>query len=330
MLQLEAISFAYEEEVILKNISFTLEKGKHLAIMGESGSGKSTLLKVIYGLLAPKQGQLFWNDKKIMGPDYQLIAGEKSMKLVSQDANLMPYITVKENIATHLSVFDRKTHKSRINELLHIVGLTKFANVKANKLSGGQKQRVALAKAIAQEPEVLLLDEPFSNIDQFLKNELRLQFFSNLQEKGITLITASHDPEDVIPFANDLLVVKNGQVAALDKPTKIFNQAKDKYIASLFGYVNELPLSLFEAYPTSKDKILVYPHEFKLSATTGIATYVVNNHFKGSHYLVQVVSTSGDTLYFNHDNALKIHDQVQLIVPLSVLNKRMPKAKNET
>ena len=323
MLSVESLSFKYDQKKVLKNVSFQLPKGGHLAIMGESGSGKSTLLKVIYGLLEPKEGKVFWNGKQVMGPRYQLIAGEQSMKLVSQEPDLMPYISVRENIETHLSVFDEETHQERIDELLEIVGLRKFADVRADRLSGGQKQRVALAKAIAQEPEVLLLDEPFSNIDQFLKNNLRLQFFSNLQEKGITLITASHDPEDVIPFADYLLVIKNGKPIVFDSPKMVYDKPKSLYTASLFGYINELPISIFENYSTSKGKILIYPHEFYLTNDSGIEAYVVNNHFKGAHYLIEAVSKDGHSLYFTNANALKIHTQVTLNIPLSIINRRV-------
>lgn len=323
MLEVINTSFSYQDKPTLSGISFTLAKGQHLAVMGESGSGKSTLLKLIYGLLSPNNGQLYWNNKQIMGPDYQLIAGENSMKLVSQDLDLMPYTTVKENIRQNLSAFDFEEHDERIHELLRIVEMENYAATKIKNLSGGQKQRVALAKAIAQEPEVLLLDEPFSNIDQFLKGKLRLQFFANLKEKGITLVTASHDPEDVIPFTDWVLVLKEGKNLAFEQTKILFDKPRNGYVASLFGYVNELPIEILKEYAPSGSNILIYPHEFQLSTESGIEAYVVNNHFKGSHYLVESVSKDGHTIYFNHTNVLKPHTLVYLNIPLSLVNKRM-------
>ncbi len=313
----------YDQKLVLDGISFQLTKGSHLAVMGESGSGKSTLLKVIYGQLQPKEGKIFWNGEQVMGPNYQLIPGEAKMKLVSQEMDLMPFTTVTENIAEHLSVFEEETHNRRISELLNTVGLSDYASTMVKNLSGGQKQRVALAKAIAQEPEVLLLDEPFSNIDQFLKNSLRLQFFSHLQEKGITLITASHDPEDILPFADAVLVIKNGKQLAHETTKALYEKPDSKYIASLFGYVNELPIGLLKDYAQTNAKVLVYPHEFLLSSDSGIEVYVVNNHFKGSHYLVEAVSKSGHHIFFLNPNALKIHCVVYLNIPLALINKRM-------
>ena len=323
MLVVNGISFAYQEKQVLKDVSLELPKGNHLAIMGESGSGKSTLIKAIYGLLDITQGSIFWNGNKVMGPRFQLIAGEQKMKLVTQEPDLMPFITVGENVETHLSAFNKEEHQDRVDELLALVGLTEFKNVRADRLSGGQKQRVALAKAIAEEPEVLILDEPFSNIDQFLKHHLRLQFFSNLKERGITLITASHDAEDVIPFADYLLVIKAGEVIGFDHPKLLFDKPVNKYMASLFGYVNEVPIKLFKEYSQTDSLILIYPHEFQLSSSSGAKVFVVNNHFKGSHYLIEAVSEEKTTIYFNQPNALKIHSAVYLNVSLNLINKRM-------
>lgn len=324
MLEVINISFAYEETKALNSVSFILEKGKHLAIMGESGSGKSTLLKVVYGLLSPENGQVYWQNNQVLGPNFQLIAGERTMKLVSQDPDLMPYISVGENIRQNLSAFDMESHNERIQELLSIVEMESYVDTKVKNLSGGQKQRVALAKAIAQEPEVLLLDEPFSNIDQFLKGKLRLQFFSNLKEKGITLITASHDPEDVIPFADSVLVLKNGTIKAHEQTKILFDKPQNRYVASLFGYVNELPSYLVDTQSSPKEsKLLIYPHEIHVSEESGFEVYVVNNHFKGSHYLIESISKDGHTLYFNNPNALKTHTKLKLAIPEPLIGKRL-------
>ncbi|NKI31331.1 ATP-binding cassette domain-containing protein [Croceivirga thetidis] len=324
MLEVINISFSYEEVRALKNVSFILEKGKHMAIMGESGSGKSTLLRVIYGLLAPDGGQVYWQNSQVMGPNFQLIAGERSMKLVSQDLDLMPYISVGENIRQNLSAFDMESHDERIQELLSIVEMETYIDTKVKNLSGGQKQRVALARAIAQEPEILLLDEPFSNIDQFLKGKLRLQFFANLKEKGITLITASHDPEDVIPFTDSILVIEKGRILAQEQTKILFDKPRSRYIASLFGYVNELPIEILkDKAPAEDSNILIYPHEFQVSENSDIEVYVVNNHFKGSHYLIESIAKDGPTIYFNHPNAIKAHSQISLSIPEPLINKRM-------
>ena len=164
MLKVHNIQFSYQNAAILKSISFSLEKGKNLAIIGESGCGKSTLLKLIYGLHDLDAGQIFWNDIEVLGPKYHLIPGMPFMKYLAQDFDLMPFITVAENVGKYLSNFFPEDKQVRIAELLEIVEMTEYADVKAKLLSGGQMQRVALARVLALEPEVLLLDEPFSHI----------------------------------------------------------------------------------------------------------------------------------------------------------------------
>ncbi|HSP12935.1 MAG TPA: ATP-binding cassette domain-containing protein, partial [Salegentibacter sp.] len=174
MLKLKNVSFAYLEKPVLKNISFNLEKGENLSIIGESGCGKSTLLKLIYGLLHTN-GKIFWNEKELLGPQFNIVPGEPFIKYLAQDFDLMPPLTVAENIGKHLSNMYPRKKKKRIEELMEVVEMTELANEKAKHLSGGQQQRVALARALANEPELLLLDEPFSHIDHFRKNNLRRQ-----------------------------------------------------------------------------------------------------------------------------------------------------------
>ncbi|UJH69186.1 ABC transporter ATP-binding protein [Allomuricauda sp. SCSIO 65647] len=323
MLNVENISFSYQKEPVLKNIDFSLEKGTHLAIIGESGSGKSTLLKAIYGLLQLDAGSVHWNSAKVLGPNFNLIPGENYMKYVSQDFDLMPFTTVFENVAEHLSVFEMDTHQPRVDELLNTVSMTAFANAKVKDLSGGQKQRVALAKALAQESDILLLDEPFSSIDQFKKYELRHKLFPYLKERGVTIITATHDPEDVLAFADEVLVLKDGVQIAHEPTQRLYDKPKEKYVASLFGQVNELPIKLLKEYAETDAKILVYPHEFQISKESGVEVYVIKSHFKGSTYLIEGVTDNGQHIFFSNSHALKAHVKVFLNIPLPLVNKRM-------
>ena len=187
MLKVEINSFAYSEKTILKDVSFTLKPGEHLSILGESGCGKSTLLHLVYGLLHLENGSIFYKEKKLLGPTKTLIPGESFMKLVAQEFNIMPFTTVAENLGSHLSGLDEEKDKKRIDELLEVVEMEAFKNTLVKNLSGGQKQRVALAKALANEPEILLLDEPFSSIDVFRKNKLQRKIFNYLKKKQYKL-----------------------------------------------------------------------------------------------------------------------------------------------
>lgn len=183
MLQVKKLSFGYAKDIVLKDINFTVNPGDNLAVIGESGSGKSTLLKLIFGEYDLEQGQIFWKNIEILGPKHNLVIGYDFMKYVSQEFDLMPYTSVKNNIGKHLSRFYPEEKEQRTQELLKIVELEDFATTKVKNLSGGQKQRVAIARALANEPEILLLDEPFSHIDNFKKQRFAEMFSITLKQK---------------------------------------------------------------------------------------------------------------------------------------------------
>ncbi len=303
MLKVQNISFSYKDKPTLSAISFALAKGKNLAVIGESGCGKSTLLKLVYGLFDLNEGQIFWNEKEVLGPKYHLIPGMEYMKYLAQDFDLMPFITVAENVGKYLSNIYADQKKARIAELLEIVEMTEFATVKAQYLSGGQMQRVALARVLALEPEVLLLDEPFSHIDNFRKNSLRRKLFAYLKEKQITTIVATHDSSDVLSFSDEVIVMQNGKIMATASPKKLYQNATNKYIASLFGDVNEIEIDGKIKY--------VYPHQLKLVPKSELKVVVTNVYYKGNHYLTEA-QYNNQNLFFESPEALTVGDSLYL------------------
>jgi ABC-type sulfate/molybdate transport systems ATPase subunit len=296
MLSVQNISFSYNENALLKNLTFSLENGKTMAIIGESGCGKSTLLKLIYGLYDLNEGQIFWNENEVLGPKYHLIPGMDYMKYLAQDFDLMPYITVAENVGKYLSNIYKDKKDQRVAELLEIVEMTEFTTVKAQFLSGGQMQRVALARVLALEPEVLLLDEPFSHIDNFRKNSLRRKLFAYLKQKQITTIIATHDSTDVLSFADEVLVMKNGEIIEKGSANYLYENPKNKYVASLFGDVNEIEID-------GKSK-LVYPHQLEIVEQSTVEVEVLQSFFRGNHFLVEAIFQN-TILYFESHSSLE-------------------------
>jgi len=304
MLKVEIKSFAYSEKTILKDVSFTLKPGEHLSILGESGCGKSTLLHLIYGLLHFENGSIFYNEKKLLGPTKTLIPGEPFMKLVAQEFNIMPFTTVAENLGSHLSGLDEEKDKKRIEQLLEVVEMESFKNTLVKNLSGGQKQRVALAKALANEPEILLLDEPFSNIDVFRKNKLRRKIFNYLKEKNISCITATHDNDEALSFSDQILMLKNGSKEMFGTPQFIYENVSTEYQAGFFGEANLLSKSLISS-EVSSEEIIIFPHQLKISEEkTKLEVTVKKSYFKGSHYLIEA-DFKGKTIYFKNVFPLK-------------------------
>ncbi|KQC30658.1 sulfate/molybdate ABC transporter ATP-binding protein [Flagellimonas eckloniae] len=323
MLKVHIDSFSYQDQLVLEDIRFQVAKGEHIALMGESGSGKSTLLKIIYGLLHVENGSIFWGEKEALGPNFNLVPGESYMKYLSQDFDLMPYTTVEENIGQYLSVFQIETHQQRTQELLGLIQLEAFAKTKVKNLSGGQQQRVALARVLAQEPEVLLLDEPFGHIDNFKRNSLRRNLFPYLKEKGITVLTASHDPNDVLPYAERTLILEKGKIIVNQKTKKLYKTPPNYYTASLFGEVNKIPVKLLKSYAKIDRSVLIYPHEFQISDESGLKVCVKNSFFKGSHFLNEATVNEETVLYFNSTKRLKEGDIVFLNVSLETINTRL-------
>ncbi|MBK0370793.1 ABC transporter ATP-binding protein [Flavobacterium agrisoli] len=313
MLVAQNITFTYIEKAVIKGLNFSVQKGQNVAIIGESGCGKSTLLKLIYGLYNLDSGQIFYNDAEVLGPSHNLIPGVENMKYLAQDFDLMPYITVEENVGKYLSNIYPEQKKERVDELLAMVEMTEFAQVKAKYLSGGQQQRVALARVLALEPDLLLLDEPFSQIDAFRKNALRRNLFRYLKHKGITCIIATHDSTDALSFSDETIVMQKGEIVRQGDSKEIYHNPQTKYVASLFGEVNELLHSdLFDLEEKDTDAaILVYPHQLQLDLEGKLAVTVKQCLFKGSHYLI-VAAYQKKPLFFDCPFEIEHNTDVRL------------------
>ncbi|TCN56444.1 ABC transporter ATP-binding protein [Flavobacterium circumlabens] len=311
MLDIKNISFSYTDAPVIKNVTFSIEKGQNIAIIGESGCGKSTLLKLMYGLYDLDEGQIFYNEKPVLGPKHNLIPGMPFMKYLAQDFDLSPYETVAENVGKFLSNGFANMKKLRVQELLEMVEMDQFAHVKAKFLSGGQQQRVALVRVLALEPEVILLDEPFSQIDAFRKNALRRNLFRYLKQKGITCIIATHDSTDALSFADEAIVMRSGEIIVKDNPTKIYEDPETKYVASLFGEVNEIATHLLLDYEDQAHKTLVYPHQFKMVSESNLPVKIRRTYFRGNHYLIESVYKR-QLVFFESEIDLPVEESVFL------------------
>ena len=297
MLQIKNVSFSYTKNQILKDINFTVNSGENVAVIGESGSGKSTLLKLIFGEYDLEQGQIFWKNTEILGPKYNLVIGYDFMKFVTQEFDLMPYTSVENNIGKHLSRFYPEEKEKRTNALLKVVELEGFAKTKVKTLSGGQKQRVALARALAKQPEILLLDEPFSHIDNFKKQSLRRSVFRYLKDNDITCIVATHDKNDVLGFADDMIVLDNKEVIAKDKPQNLYKNPKLPLIASFFEEFNVINGKIY------------YAHELKIVNNSELKATIKQSYFNGNSWLIEALFNE-QSIFIYHNNSLAKGEEV--------------------
>ncbi|MFN4761969.1 ABC transporter ATP-binding protein [Gillisia sp. Q332] len=321
MLKIKKVSFAYTEIPVLKNINFSVEEGENISIIGSSGCGKSTLLQLIYGL-HNSDGKIFWKEKELLGPEFNLVPGEPFIKYLAQDFDLMPPLSVEDNVGKYLSNMYPVRKKRRIKELLEVVEMEDLAKAKAKTLSGGQQQRVALARALANEPELLLLDEPFSHIDHFRKNNLRRRLFAYLKERNVTCIIATHDSTDALSFSDKTIVLKNGKIHAKNTPQQLYSNPKDKYVASLFGDVNSLSLKNLVPSEKSRKKVLLYPNEVKVVSKSYLNARVLQSYFKGANFLIKA-ELNGEIIYFEHSRELAKGEIVGVEVSGDLIKSRI-------
>lgn len=212
MIKLENISFRYDnsKEDILKDVSFTLETSKILAIVGPSGGGKSTLLRVISGLEDPYSGSISIDGKKVFDRHTLVSIESRGVGMLFQDYALFPHMTVQKNIEYGLEKMKKSEKKEKVKEMLKLVELEEYANRYPHQLSGGQQQRVALARSLAPSPKILLLDEPFSNLDSQLLEKVRKDLLKIIEKTGITTIMVTHNPEDAKVMASKIIVINRG------------------------------------------------------------------------------------------------------------------------
>ncbi|MGI9602189.1 MAG: ABC transporter ATP-binding protein [Acidimicrobiales bacterium] len=235
----EGITKRFGDEAALDAVSLSVSAGEIVALLGPSGCGKTTLLRAIAGLDRPDAGSVVIGDSTVVAADTWVAPEKRQVGMVFQDWALFPHMSVADNVGYGL---DRKTRADRrIEEVLDMVGLPGFAARAPSTLSGGQQQRVALARALAPRPAVLLLDEPFSNLDTSLRVDIRTEVYRLLVELAITTVFVTHDQDEAFVLGDRIAVMNQGHIVQVDRPLELYTHPVDRWTASFVGTVNLLP-----------------------------------------------------------------------------------------
>ena len=230
MLMVEGISKKSRDGFAVRNISFMQQRGEKLAIAGATGSGKSTLLKIIGGLAQADEGKVFFYDERVKGSDEKLMPGHHKIGYLSQQYELLNNYNVDDLLS-----YPNKLQKDKANELYALCRIDHLLHRRTNELSGGEKQRIALARLLITLPELLLLDEPFSNLDMQHKAVLKDVIYDAASRLNTSFILVSHDPQDVLSWAEKIIIIKDGMLIQQGHPQEIYNKPVDEYCAALSG-----------------------------------------------------------------------------------------------
>ncbi|WP_109830107.1 ABC transporter ATP-binding protein [Reichenbachiella versicolor] len=279
---LSGVSKSYGDKVVVNDISLIVDEGETLCILGESGSGKSTLLKLIAGHLDTDGGEIYVDEEMIEGPTDKLVPGYKHIKLIHQNIKLSQFKTIHDNLKSATYEFKPEFREDKVKELLKLTKLEDKVDAFPPELSGGQQQRIAIGAALANEPDVALLDEPFSHLDVPLKAEIRKDLMTMLDELGMTTIFVSHDANDAFAVADKVVVLREGIIQQSGTPEEIYRNPVNEYVAGFFGPVNVLKIE--------DATLLVRPEQIRLSDNGTYTGKVKESTFYGFHYLNKVES----------------------------------------
>ncbi|MGI4805010.1 MAG: ABC transporter ATP-binding protein [Janthinobacterium lividum] len=266
-LQINNVTKSYEGKVFsgIKTVSLQIQPCKITAIIGRSGSGKSTLLNLIYGLITADEGKIYFEGERIWGPDVKLIPGHDAMKMVTQQSDhLNHYAKVWDNVASLLPNTNLEYKSAKTTEVLQQLRLLDLKDRRIADLSGGERQRVSIARALVASPKVLLLDEPFNQVDASFRENLQQDIRQVVQQTGLTVIMVSHDPQEVLSLADELVVLKDGEIVETGNPQQLYHQPKKLYTAQLlangtvFTGIKTVPLNI----KTDKKTVMIYAEDF--------------------------------------------------------------------
>ncbi len=311
LLELESIRCTYQRSIAVNDLSLCVREGNIVCLLGPSGSGKSTILRAIAGLEPLTSGQILLNNEIISSQTIFLPPEKRKMGMVFQDYALFPHLTVHENICFGMRKLSKFKRKQKSEELLAVVGMDNFSERYPHELSGGQQQRIALARALAIKPKLILMDEPFSNLDIELRERLSHDVRNILKAHNMTCIMVTHDQAEAFVISDKVAVINHGKLQQWDTSYNLYHDPVNRFVAEFIGQGVFLPgvLQTPESVQTevglicgdraydwplgSKVEVLIRPDDVKLSRAGNLFATVINKSFKGSEILYTLELPTG-------------------------------------
>ena len=310
-LELKGVSKRYDGAVqdALHALDLEIEEGEILGVVGASGSGKTTLLRLVAGLESPTTGELRISGLKVAGGGAWVPPEKRGVGLVFQEGALFPHMTVEANVASGLRGLSKEERMARLHYLLAIVNLRAAALRYPHELSGGERQRIALARALAPNPKLVLLDEPFSNLDPNLRTYLRDQLLAIIRKVNATALVVTHDTQDALVISDRLAILRDGQLVQHGPSRDVYHTPNDAYCARLFGPANALP-EAWSGVAVGKGRPWIRPRELELLEEEAPGTLEVQVHatqFLGDQLGVLVYPIGVDRA---HEEPLLVHEDL--------------------
>jgi iron(III) transport system ATP-binding protein len=326
-LSIKNLTCHYDDQTVLESLSLEVEQGQIVCLLGASGCGKTTLLKAVAGLLPLSSGQMSLNSLIIDDGENWLPPEQRNIGMIFQDYALFPHLTVAENIAFGLKNETAQQKLLKVEEMLGLVHLKGYGDRYPHQLSGGQQQRVAIARSLAYKPDLLLLDEPFSNIDTQVRHELIREIRKIFKQQGVTAIFVTHSREEAFAFSDKMAVMNNGIIEQYGTASELYYQPSSKFVADFLGggsYLAatrvshgefETHLGMIEASAQQDIQLqeecalLLRPQHVQVQADEESAVKVLEQHFMGDHCRY-VIDVNGDRLLATSVQALNVGDSV--------------------
>ncbi len=314
-LQLSGVSKKVGSDFTLVETHLELEAGKKVAIAGETGSGKSSLLKMIAGLMQPDSGTILFQEEKVMGPDYQLVPGHPGIAYLSQHFELRNNYRVEE-----LLEYANKIDPKKAAAIYKVCDIAHLVKRKTDQLSGGERQRIALARLLTTSPKLLLLDEPYSNLDNIHKRILKKVIRDISDAFGTTIMMVSHEPSDILSWADEIWIMKDGQIVQQGSPREVYVHPINEYVAALLGNYTLLQPNHLAYFPEWKGdrtcNLLLRPEQFHVARVEEQYQNATIKHiaYLGSYYELELLMN--DLTIYAHTTLsdLEINERIQVIL----------------